>query len=155
MHRFYMVQSFTRFHRNVRTVCHSHRKPSIQLSVSSWTYCGAPSSSGHCSCGTLPRCQGGGAASKAGTCHQGGPCLPQPSGAVSRRPQRCECFSLASTTVWLIENVSSAEFINFTDYFLCSEEKCIRTLLCLHSEVKLTFECLSLMLWCSLPSSVS
>lgn len=129
MHRFYMVQSFTRFHRNVRTQFVILAWSAFDATVSRLLKLtlGSPSSSGHRPCGALPRCQGGGAAPKAGTCHQGGPRLPQPSGAVSGHPQRCECLfppPRIHNSVWLRENVSLILLI----VFFVLRKRCTQTL---------------------------
>ena len=96
MHRFYMVQSFTRFHRNVSIVCHSTLPRyscqyvfSVKL-MELFFYFPSP---GYFSCRALPRCKGRGAAPKAGTCYQGGPCMPQSSGSFSRCTQWCKCWA--------------------------------------------------------------
>lgn len=111
MHRFYMVQSFTRFHRNVSSVWQLW---SVAAAVDRRANCRAddvpaPPPPGHRSCRTLPGRQGGGAAPQAGARHQGGPCLPQPSGSVPRRPQWRECPTVFFFVFFLTANYSFSQ----------------------------------------------
>jgi len=95
MHRFYMVQSFTRFHRNVSVyVTWSLVYSSWYLCLINWwtTFCFP--STGRFSCRTFPRCKSRGAAPEAGTCYQGGPCMPQSSGSSTRCTQWCKCWAV-------------------------------------------------------------
>lgn len=94
MHRFYMVQSFTRFHRNVSTMLLVCFTTCFHLALVDPPR--TPRLSGHFSSGSFPGRQGGGAAPKAGTRYQGGPRLSQPAGALAGRTQRCKCELIKS-----------------------------------------------------------